>query len=168
MRYRVGLGLFALSWVCPLLAIPVAYTSLPAAVKGTVMGLLTIGGPEVLFIVSMAVLGKENFDRLKQQCMDRLKMLKPGPAGRTQYYTGLVMMLVSLIPSYIMAYIPRWLPDQSPERLYVAIAADLLFLTGACVAGGDMWDKIRALFIYDAHVEFTPPAPSNAPTPPLA
>lgn len=158
LRYRAGIALLTLSVVCPLIAIPVAYTSLPTAVKGTIMGLLTVGAPEVFTLLAVAVLGKENFNRIKLQVLGKLKALKPAPASRGQYYVGLCMMLLPIIPTYIMAYAPSYLPDQSPQRLYVSIASDLIFVIGAFVAGGDMWDKMRALFVYDARVEFAPPS----------
>ena len=66
------------------------------------------------------------------------------------------MFLLPLIPTYIMAYAPQWLPDQSPQRLYVNLAADFLFLTSLFVLGGDFWDKLRALFVYDARAQFEP------------
>ena len=56
-----------------------------------------------------------------------------------------------------MAYAPQWLPDHSPLRLYVNLAADFIFLSGLFVLGGDFWDKLRGLFVYDARVEFRPP-----------
>lgn len=149
-RYRFGVALLGLSFVIPLGAIPVAYSDLPTGVKATLMGLLSVGGPEILTVLAVAVLGRENFTRLKDRVFGWLRLLKPAPASRAQYYVGLAMMILPVIPSYVMAYAPRWLPDQSLERLYVNIAADLTFLLGIFVAGGDMWDKIRALFVYDA------------------
>ena len=77
--------------------------------------------------------------------------------SRTRYRVGLVMFLLPLIPTYVMAYAPQWLPDHSPLRLYVNLAADFIFLSGLFVLGGDFWDKLRALFVYDARVEFGPP-----------
>ena len=53
-----------------------------------------------------------------------------------------------------MAYVPQWLADSSPQRLYVNLGADFLFLASLFVLGGDFWDKLRALFIYDARAQF--------------
>jgi hypothetical protein len=36
------------------------------------------------------------------------------------------------------------------------LAADFLFLTGLFGLGGDFWDKLRALFVYDARAQFEP------------
>ena len=74
--------------------------------------------------------------------------------SRWRYRVGLVMFLLPLIPTYIMAYMPQWLPDHSPLRLYVNLAANFMFLSSLFVLGGDFWDKLRALFVYDARAWF--------------
>ena len=75
------------------------------------------------------------------------------------------MFLLPIIPTYIMAYMPQWLPDHSAQRLYVNLAADFLFLTSLFVLGGDFWDKLRALFVYDARAQFEPHPPKKPETP---
>jgi hypothetical protein len=35
-----------------------------------------------------------------------------------------------------------------------AIGGDILFLTSIFVLGGDFWDKVRSLFIYNAKADF--------------
>ncbi len=69
--------------------------------------------------------------------------------------------LAPIIPTYIMGYAPQWLPDHSAQRLYVNLAADFMFLTSLFVLGGDFWDKLRALFVYDARVQFGPGTKSS-------
>ncbi|MFA5111636.1 MAG: hypothetical protein WC443_09535, partial [Desulfobaccales bacterium] len=94
---------------------------------------------------------------LKDKLFAWLKRLRPpSPVRRTRYRVGLVMFLLPLIPTYIMAYVPHWLPDHAPLRLYVNLAADFIFLASLFVLGGDFWDKLRALFVYDARAEFGP------------
>jgi hypothetical protein len=41
-------------------------------------------------------------------------------------------------------------------RLIVNIGIDILFVSSVFVLGGDFWDKLRALFIYKAKVQFGP------------
>jgi hypothetical protein len=53
-----------------------------------------------------------------------------------------------------MAYAPWWLPDSSPERLYVNLGADAMFLVSLFVLGGDFWDKLRAIFVREARAVF--------------
>jgi hypothetical protein len=155
LRFYLGLSCFALSWILPLFGFLVARLDLPLAVKATIIGLLTVGGPEILAILAVVCLGKENLLVMKDKILAFLRLLKPtGPVSRRRYRLGLVMFLLPLIPTYIMAYVPQWLPDHTHQRLYVNLAADFLFLTSLFVLGGDFWDKLRALFVYDARAQF--------------
>lgn len=157
LRFYLGLSCFILSWILPLFGFLVARLDLPLAVKATIIGLLTVGGPELLGILAVVCLGKENLIVIKNTILAWVKLIKPaGQVGRGRYRLGLVMFLLPLIPAYIMAYAPQWLPDNSPQRLYVNLAADFLFLASLFVLGGDFWDKLRALFVHDARVQFEP------------
>ena len=65
-----------------------------------------MGAPEVFTLLAGAVLGKENFTCIKLRVLGKLEALKPAPASRGQYYVGLCVMLLPIIPTYIMAYAP--------------------------------------------------------------
>ena len=157
LRFYLGLSCFVLSWILPLFGFLVARLDLPLAVKATIIGLLTVGGPEIFGILAVVCLGKENLLVIKDKILAVLRLIKPAAVvSRWRYRLGLVMFLLPLIPTYIMAYVPQWLPDHSPQRLYVNLAADFLFLTSLFVLGGDFWDKLRALFVYDARAQFEP------------
>lgn len=163
LRFYLGLFCFGLSWILPLFGFLVARLDLPLAAKATIIGLLTVGGPEICAILAVVCLGKENLLLIKDKILALLKLLKPaGPVSRGRYRLGLVMFLLPLIPTYIMAYLPQWLPDSTAQRLYVNLAADFIFLASLFVLGGDFWDKLRALFVYDARAQFGPP-PAEKP-----
>lgn len=158
-KYYAGITLFVLSFVVPLCGLWLATTSLPLMVKAPLVGILTVGAPEVLAIMAVALVGKQLFDQLKNKAFAILKTMAPqGSVSRTRYRLGLILFILPFIPSYIMGYAPHLLPDSSPVRLYVNIASDLCFLISLFVLGGDFWDKLRALFLYDAKAEF-PPGP---------
>jgi hypothetical protein len=157
LRFYLGLCCFILSWILPLFGFLVARFDLPLALKATIIGLLTVGGPEILGILAVVCLGKENLLQIKNRILAWLRLLKPsGEVSRWRYRLGLVMFLLPLVPTYLMAYVPQWLPDHSPQRLYVNLAADFLFLVSLFVLGGNFWDKLRALFLYDARAQFGP------------
>jgi hypothetical protein len=161
-RFYLGLAFLGLSLILPLFGLLVVRLPLSLAIKATIIGLLTVGGPELFGILAVICLGKENLLRIKQKFMSLLRRLRPpSPVSRTRYRMGLVMFLLPLIPTYVMAYAPQWLPDNSPLRLYVNLTADFIFLSGLFVLGGDFWDKLRALFVYDARVEFRPLSPDD-------
>lgn len=155
MKFYLGIALLILSAVLPLLGFWVARLDLHVAIKGTIIGLLTLGAPEVLIIASVALLGKDAFDLITGKIRTALHRIKPsGPVSRLRYTIGLVLFLLPLIPTYVMAYTPHLLPDDSPFRLYINIGADLLFIVSLFILGGDFWDKLTALFVYDAKAQF--------------
>ena len=157
LRFYLGLVFFVLAWILPLFGILVAKLNLSLGAKATIIGLLTVGGPELLGLLAVLCLGKENLILLKNKLLTWLKRLKPtAPVSRNRYRLGLIMFLLPVIPTYIMAYAPQWLPDHSRLRLYVNLAADFVFLGSLFVLGGDFWDKLRALFVYDARAAFEP------------
>ena len=157
LRFYLGLSCFVLSWILPLFGFLVARLGLPLAVKATIIGLLTVGGPEILGILAVVCLGKENLLVIKDKVLAVLRLIKPAAVvSRWRYRLGLVMFLLPIIPTYVMGYVPQWLPDHSSQRLYVNLAADFMFLTSLFVLGGDFWDKLRALFVYDARAQFEP------------
>ena len=157
IRFYLGLISYVIAWILPLSGFLVARLNLSSGVKAAIIGLVTLGIPELLVILAVVCLGKENLIDIKEKLLALLKFIKPpGPVSRWRYRVGLVMFLLPLIPIYIMAYMPQWLPDHSPLRLYVNLAATLMFLSSLFVLGGDFWDKLRALFVYDARVQFKP------------
>lgn len=155
MRLYLGMTLLVLAIVSPLFGFLVASTGWPGTVKATVIGLLTVGAPELLGILAAAVLGKENFQRITSKVLSLLKRLRPtARVSKARYIVGLIMFLVPVIPTYVMGYAPQWLPDTSSARLYVNLAADCTFIASLFVLGGDFWDKLSALFIYESRVQF--------------
>lgn len=161
VKIYLGIALLLLSWLIPFAGLAVATLNLPVAVKGAIIALLTVGLPEVVAIAAIALLGKEAFEFITGKFIAFASYFAPrGSVSKTRYIMGLVLFCVTIIPTYIMGYAPHLLPDASPWRLYVSIAADLLFIVSLFVLGGDFWDKMRALFIYEAKAQF-PYSPSN-------
>jgi hypothetical protein len=154
-RLYAGITLLILATISPLFGFLIAKTNLSVVMKTTIIGLLTAGIPEVLILGAAAILGKQNFERIKSKVFALIRRLRPtARVGKTRYFIGLVMFLIPLIPTYVMAYAPQWLPDSSPGRLYVNLAADLIFASSLFILGGDFWDKLTALFVYDSRVTF--------------
>lgn len=155
VKFYLGITFLILSVVMPLLGFWVAQLDLHIAIKSTIIGLLTLGGPEVFILLSVALLGKEAFEFITGKIRAALHRMKPtGPVSKQRYVIGLVLFLLPLIPTYIMAYTPHLMPDDSPYRLYINIGADVLFVVSLFVLGGDFWDKLASLFVYDAKAQF--------------
>src|SRR5271170_767556 len=150
-RMCVALALWVGGFFLPL-AIPlVTAMSLPVATKTALSGLLIFGLPQILTVIAIALVGKSGFHYLMERSFGAAKKLGPRfHVSRLRYRIGLVMLFlplaVSLLEPYITLLVVR---EPMPHWLYGAIE-DTLFLTSFFVLGGEFWDKVKALFIYEA------------------
>ncbi len=162
VRFYLGLFFFGLSWLMPFSGIWIAGSSLPPVVKTLLIGLLSIGGPEIVGLIAIAILGKDCFEFLMSKAFGILKGLAPrGSVSRTRYRIGLFMFVLPLLPWYVLAYAPQLLPaPDNSLRLAICLCSDLCFWSSLFVLGGDFWEKLRALFIYEARAVI-PPAVSS-------
>jgi hypothetical protein len=154
MRLKLGIALLLLGLIMPAGTLLVAATAWPTSVKTLVSGILLFG-LEIMAIPAAAIMGKENFDRIVNAAKRLLKTMKPaGNVGRTRYAIGLVLLVGPSLFAWIASYIPSWLPDDYAARVWVNLGIDLVILVSLFVLGGDFWDKLRALFLYQARAVF--------------
>jgi len=159
MRLKLGIALLLLGLIMPAGTLLVAATAWPTSMKRLISGILLFG-LEIMAIPAAAIMGKENFDRIVNAAKGLLKTMKPaGNVGRTRYTIGLVLLVGPLLFAWIASYVPSWLPDDYATRVWVNFGIDLLILASLFVLGGDFWDKLRALFLYQARAVF--PAATN-------
>ena len=154
-RLKSGIVLFLLSIALPLLGIPaVATFSLSTTMAAAVSGGLLIGA-EILGLVAVAVMGKSGFAFIKNRVFGFLKQHgPPQDVSRCRYSIGLVMFSMPIMFAWTSIYASDFIPGYASYPLPYAIGGDLLLLLSLIVLGGNFWDKIRALFIYDAKVDF--------------
>ncbi len=154
-RLKLGVALFALSILLPVLGVPlVSAMDLSTTVVATVSGVL-LAGAEVLGIAAVAVMGKSGYAYIKNRVFGFLKQYgPPAEVSRTRYTIGLVMFSVPIIFGWLAPYAADLIPGYSGNEFTFAIAGDLLLLTSLFVLGGDFWDKLRALFIGEAKAVF--------------
>lgn len=150
-RFRIGLTFFVLSFLSPL-AIPlVTLLSLSLAWKATISGFLLVGVPEVLALLAVAFLGKAGFNYLKGKFFAVFKKYAlPKEVSRGRYRLGLIMFIIPLLLGWVGAYVSHLIPAYVEHRFAVNFAGDLIWLSSLFVLGSDFWDKVRALFIYQA------------------
>jgi hypothetical protein len=146
-RLKLGVALFGLSIVLPVLGVPlVAAMGLSAATVATVSGAL-LAGAEVLGIVAVAVMGKSGYAYIKNRVFGFLKQSgPPAEVSRTRYTIGLVMFAVPLVFGWLAPYAADLVPGYPGNEFTYAIVGDLLLLVSLFVLGGDFWDMLRALF----------------------
>ena len=155
-RFRLGVSFFALGLVCPVFVPLVAASGLSTEWKTILSGILMLGIPELLWVVAVAVMGKAGFDYIKARAFGFFKRhALPRTVSRTRYRIGLALFLLPLLFAWLAPYGPGAIPGYESQRLAVNLAGDLLLLVSLFVLGGDFWDKLRALFIYEAKVRFS-------------
>lgn len=169
-RLKLGLALFALSVVLPVVGVPlVAVTGFSPGVVATLSGAL-LAGSEVLGLVAVAVMGKSGYAYVKNRLLGLVKRYgPPSRVGRTRYSIGLVMLTVPIAFGWVAPYAADRIPGYPGNEMTYAIAGDLLWLASLFVLGGDFWDKVRALFVHGARAVFPVPGGSRtlASNPPL-
>ena len=151
-RLRLGLVIFIIGFASPLLIPLVTASGLSTQWKTIISGALAVGIPEVFSIVAVAIMGKSGFDYMKERFFTLLK--KHGPperVGRTRYRIGLVMFCLPLLLGWSEPYF-RHISGFEAHRLLVAVIGDLVLVSSLFVLGGEFWDKVRALFVWNARV----------------
>jgi hypothetical protein len=114
-----------------------------------------LGIPELLWVVAVAVMGKAGFDYIKARVFGFFKRhAVPRTVSRTRYRIGLALFLLPVLFGWLAPYAPGAIPGYEAQRLAVNLAGDLLLLTSLFVLGGDFWEKLRALFVYEAKARF--------------
>jgi len=66
----------------------------------------------------------------------------------------LILFVILISLGWIAPYVSYLISELITHRLIFAIVGDLILLISLFVLGGDFWDKLRALFIYDAKTQF--------------
>jgi hypothetical protein len=148
-RLKLGVALLIVGLIMP------AGTLWPLAVKTVVSSILLLGF-EIMLIPAVALMGKDNFDRIWAGAIRLLKTLKPaGGVSRKRYTIGLYMLVGPPLYAWIASYAPSWLPEDYVPRVCVNLGLDAITLASLFVLGGDFWDKVRALFLHDARAVFS-------------
>lgn len=151
-RFYAGMTALVLAVTLPLGAFIVPMLGLPLAQSALLVGILVAGGPEVLCIAAIALLGKETFQYLAHHAkLAFRRAVIDRPASKTRYYVGLAIVLLSWLPAYIYAYAPAAKPGGN-ARVYILAAMDLAFVASVFLMGGEFWEKVRRIFIYEGKV----------------
>ena len=152
-RMAVALVLWVGGFFLPL-AIPlVTELALPVATKTALSALLIFGLPQVLTVIAIAIVGKSGFHYLKRQVFGVAKKLgRPVHVSKLRYRIGLVMLFLPLAVSILEPYVTLLGVVQDHRHWLYGAINDAVFLTSFLVLGGEFWDKVKALFIYEAKV----------------
>ena len=143
-RFYAGMTAMALAVIMPLCALVVPVLGLSTTRSALLAGVLLAGGPEVLCILAVALLGKETFLYFAHRAKTALRRaVIDQPASKARYYTGLIVILLSWLPAYIYAYAPALSP-QGDARIYLLAAMDLAFVVERLSHGRGILGKGQA------------------------
>ena len=151
-RFRIGVTLIAMGWICPLFIPLVTQSTLSTEWKTALSGVLLVVAPEGLSLLAIAILGKDGFNYLKEKVFAIFRRAAPSAkVSRTRYRVGLSIWALLVVYGWLVSYVPDLVPGYSENRIAFNLAVDALFVVSLFVLGGDFWEKFRALFIYDNH-----------------
>ena len=152
-RLVVGVIVFMVGFMAPVLIPFVTKSDLSVAWKTTLSGLLMAGIPELFMIITVGILGKKGYQYLKSKVLLFLK--KHGPpqkVSRLRYKMGLVLFTIPLFLAWLFPYLEHHFNQLEVMDMYVHVGGDALLFISLFVLGGEFWDKIRALFTYNSEV----------------
>ena len=151
-KFYTGIVCLGLSFFLPLLGFVVPFLKLPTTITVGVITFLTIGGPEAMILAGSVLLGKDGFRYYRNKIFLLFKRKsKPKPVSKIRYYTGLTIMILSVIPLYLNAYFSEIMPQQEYSKNAILISADLIFVISFFILGGEFWEKYKKLFICDGN-----------------
>ena len=155
-KLKLGLVLFIVSILIPLLGIPVITgLSLSTTLTTTISGAMLMAG-EVLGVSSIAIMGKPGFAYIKARFAGIIKQYgPPQTVSRKRYTIGLFMFLLPVLFGWAMPYAAEYFPALNEHLLIYALTGDIILITSLFVLGGDFWDKLSSLLIYDAKAKFS-------------
>ncbi len=150
-RFRVGVIVFVVSFLCPLLIPLVAASELSTEMKATLSGLLAVGIPELGAIIAVAIMGKPGYSEMKRRIFALFnKYGPPKEVSLARYRVGLVMFVVPIFFAWLQPYAELLIAADEMREPYMAIVGDLIFILSFFVLGGDFWGKVQALFVHKA------------------
>lgn len=157
-RRILGVSLFILSLVLPILAlILVPLLGLPEGVNTVLFGLSLAGGPDVLLIGSIALLGKEGVAELTSKLGTGVKRITKWDAvTRTRYIAGLWVVAISLLLPMILLFF--WtesiatIDGAAGWGFWVLLGSTFAFIGAVIAMGEPFWSRIQALVTWEASV----------------
>ncbi|MCT4623843.1 MAG: transporter suffix domain-containing protein [Schleiferiaceae bacterium] len=153
LKTRIGLVLIVLGFISPLFGLLVPLFNLSPTLTATIVTALVVGGPEIFLIAGAALAGKEGVVLVKNR-IKRMLGLPEGryPATKSQYNTGLVLILVWFILSIAVGYIPGFfnVPFIEDNLLWISLGFDILFIVAIFGFGGhQLITKLGKVFTWE-------------------
>ena len=152
-KLTIGGIVLVIGFLSPLLIPLVVASKMSAATKSIISGLLAFGIPEVFMLVAIAIMGKKGYQHIKHVAKKFLKRFAPpDTVSRLRYRIGLLFFCVPLVMGILQPYLTYFIGSVDLLPFWFHISLDMIFIIGIFILGGDFWDKLRGLFLYDVKV----------------
>jgi hypothetical protein len=138
---------FVSGFFAPLLIPFVMQLSLSSEWKTFLAGFLALGVPEFFMLIAISIMGKEGFQFLKTKLWRMIE--PPATVGPLRYYFGLLLLLIPILFIWLWPYVESSQLWMLENRIALSLISMALVMTSLIILGGDFWDKLRGLFIYD-------------------
>lgn len=150
LKYKIGMTFIIMGIISPVFGLIVPFLGLPASTTTTIVALFMVGGPEVFLVLGGALAGKEALTTIKSRLF--------APAGKTRYYIGLSLLVVGLFANWVLVYLDlsgllQW---DINTMLICTAGIDLLTVSGALLAGAELFAKIWRLFRWEGVATIKP------------
>ncbi|MGI9641799.1 MAG: hypothetical protein ACR2N9_03350, partial [Acidimicrobiia bacterium] len=146
-RKWLGSAIFVLHLILPVLAlILVPLFGFPESVNAILIGLSVVGGPDVLLIASIAMLGKDGVTELMNRFGSVVKRITKWDAvTRTRYTVGLWVGVVALaVPTVILFFWHDSIADINGAPgwgFWVLLASTFAFIGAVISMGAPLWSR---------------------------
>jgi hypothetical protein len=114
--------------------------------KAIVSAILALGLPELFAVLAIAIMGRENFDRLLAPILRFIRRVSPPTVSRRRYLIGLGFFLVPLLEAFLFLHVREWRDLFENHTLVRAIVWNVMFWSSFLILGGDFRMKIVSLF----------------------
>lgn len=149
-RLITGAIVFITGQLSPLLIPFVLNSNLGSGIKTALSGFLMLGVPELAIMLSIVIMGKAGFAFLKSKVGQFFKQYGPPEiVSKTRYTIGLIMFIIPFIIGWLLPYFEHLIFWYEEYHLWINISGDILLILSLFVLGGDFWEKLRSLFIYN-------------------
>ena len=149
-RLVIGGIVFITGQLAPLFIPIVISSDLGSGLKTALSGILMLGIPELAIMLSIVIMGKAGFAFIKSKIGRFFKQYgPPDTVSKTRYNIGLIMFLIPFVIGWLLPYFEHLIPWYMNYHLWINISGDVLLIISLFVLGGDFWEKLRSLFIYN-------------------
>ena len=164
-RYKLGLVMFTIPVITFVLApVVVPLLGLSAGEAAGVVGAILVGG-EVVWFLSIPLLGVQGFKALKTKMFGWIKP-KQGPISRTRHRFGIALLFGSFLGETAVAAFAVYshlstsaiaeeftvfglgLDEVSTLYVVAQFVLAVCFVSSFFVLGGDFWERLRLAFAW--------------------